>query len=215
MSSMRFTLLVLSLLFFFSCKNASTSDGTQDFHLPNASAIVEAVNAERPDWDQFEKTEGPVDIRVDDNKIVLTHDAYNSSAIVTYYLFTEEKAKKIKTGRIDIAEVIYLEQSLIVNSITDKNTLFFTVNTHPSPDYLDEMDGVRKFMGHGLSERKVKKGMQSSSAFYCGCAPAGYPEGACLYSNALSIDCHAYNEHGSCRVYCTGQYYGCCGKRSE
>ena len=111
--------------------------------------------------------------------------------------------------------LLYLEKSLIVNSITDKNTLFFTLHTDPSPEYLSNVKGVQKFMGHGLGARKVKKGMQSSNAFYCDCAPAGYPEGGCPYSNALSIDCNAYNEHGSCRVYCTGQYFACCGKRSE
>lgn len=153
---MRFTLSLLSVLILFSCKNeTSVKEGTQDYHLPNAKAIVEAINAERPDWDQFEKTEGPVDIRVDDDKIVLTHDAYNSTAIVTYYLFTEDKVKKLKSGRIDITEVLYLEKSLIVNSITDKNTLFFTLDTDPSPDYLSEMKDVQKFMGHEIGRAHV------------------------------------------------------------
>jgi hypothetical protein len=211
---MAITISVLCVLS-YACKTDSGDEGQTDFHLPNSEAIVNAYNSERPDWDRTEKTEGPVDILIEDNLISITHDAYASSDIVTYYLQTDAKTTKLKSGRIEIAEVIYLEKSLIVNSITDKNTLFFSVNTDPSPEYLKSMRGVKTFLGYGLGARRIIKGMRSVDAFYCDCAPAGYPEGACPRSNSLSINCSAANEHGSCRVYCTGQTFACCGKRGE
>ncbi len=169
----------------------------------------------RPDWDKSEKTEGPVDIVVEDNVISITHDAYNSDAIVTYYFQSDKKVKKLKSGHIDIAEVMFLERNLIVNSVTNKNTLFFSVDADHTPEYLSDLKGVKTYIGYGLGARKIFKGKQSVDAFYCKCVPAGYPEGGCPTSNSLSIDCNSSNEHGSCRVFCTGQYFACCGTRGE
>lgn len=208
------TILML-LVFNSGCKNDSGGNGQTDFRLSNTETILTAYNSDRPDWDKSEKTEGPVDILVEDNLISITHDAYASDAIVTYYLQTDSKAKNLKSGHIEIAEVIYLERSLIVNSVTDKNTLFFSVDTDPSPDYLKSMKGVKTFLGYGLGARRIIKGMRSVDAFYCDCVPAGYPEGACPSSNSLSLNCITSNEHGNCRVVCTGQTFACCGKRGE
>jgi hypothetical protein len=208
------TLCMLFLLS-YACKTDSGESGQSDYRLPNSAAILNEYNSERPDWDKSEKTEGPVDILVEDNLISITHDAYASSNIVTYYLQTDSKAKKLKSGHIEIAEVIYLEKSLIVNSVTDKNTMFFSVNSSLSPQYFKSTKGVKTFFGYGLGVRRVIKGMRSVDAYYCDCAPAGYPEGACPSSNSLSITCTASNEHGSCKVYCTGQTFACCGKRGE
>ncbi len=211
-----FTFIIVMLtIAMSSCNSESKDDGQQDYRLTASASILSEVNANRPNWNIAEKTEGPVDIIVEDSLISIRHDAYASEEIVTYYLQTDKKIKKLKSSRIEIAEVIYLEKSLIVNSITDKNTLFFSLNTVSSPDYLETMKGVKTYLGFGLAARKVTKGMLSVNAYYCDCVPAGYPEGGCPKSDALSLDCTASNEHGSCKVFCTGQTFACCGKRGQ
>ena len=207
-----FFLLVTAILF-CGCKGDKTSTETQDYHIKSPENILSQYNAGRPDWDSSVRTLGSVKITVSDTMILLEHMDQFDPQLVYYFLHTKEKAKGLKSGTIEKAEVFYLDRHLLVNSLESKQTYLFSVETDPVPDYLKGIEGVTAFTGYGLGARKITIGAEKGTIPFCGCMPADYPIGNCKSTEMNPLYCVSATEAGSCRVACSGQYYACCDRK--
>lgn len=209
-----FAVLILVLtVSFSSCKQEKKPSEPQDFHIKSPEIILSQYNAGRPEWDASVRTLGSVKITVLDTMIILEHLNQYDPEIVYYFLQTDEKPKKIESGKIEKAEVFYLDRHLLVNSLESKMTYLFSVKTDPVPEYLKGIEGVTGFTGYGLGARKVTIGAETGTIPYCGCVPADYPIGNCKANEMNPVYCVSATEAGSCRVACSGQYYACCDKK--
>lgn len=214
-SGLLLTGMLLITISMVSCKSESGGKEPKDYHFPNAKDILSAYNADRPDWDKSEKTEGSIKIMVEDDIVYIEHDAYNSLEIVTYYLQTQKKVRGLDPEQIEIAEVLYLDRNLIINSLKDKRRYHFALETDAKPDFLNGVTDVKTFVGYGLGLRKVNKGNNGENVRYCHCQFGDYPEALCPAGGSVSLDCRSTNEDGSCKVTCSGQTFACCDKRGK
>ena len=208
-------ILLTGIFLFVSCKQDKTPSTPQDYHIKSPENILSQYNAGRPDWDWSVRTLGSVKITVSDTMILLEHLDQFDPQIVYYFLQTKEKAKGLKSGTIEKAEVFYLDRHLLVNSLESKQTYLFSVETDPVPDYLKGIEGVTAFTGYGLGVRKIIIGAEKGTIPFCGCMPASYPIGNCKSNEMNPIFCVSATEAGSCRVACSGQYYACCDRKME
>jgi hypothetical protein len=215
MSKVLFSFLVFGIISVSACKSESEKSGNGDYHMAALHEILAAYNAEKPDWDRAEKTEGPVKILVEKDMVYIEHDGYNSVEIVTYFLQTEKKVRGLKSGSIEIAEVLFMESNLIVNSIKDNRTLHFALNHAAHPGYLPALKEAKTYTGFGLGFRKVNKGSFPENVSSCQCEKAGNFDSLCPSGGSMFLDCRSANEYGACRVTCSGQTFACCGNSGK
>jgi hypothetical protein len=201
------------ILLVIGCKGEKTPSIPQDYHIKSPENILSQYNAGRPDWDSSVRTLGSIKITVSDTMILLEHLNQYDPELVYYFLQMDEKPKKIKSCKIEKAEVFYLDRHLLVNSLESKQTYLFSVKTDPVPDYLKGIEGVTAFTGYGLGARKVTIGAENGKIPFCGCVPADYPIGNCKTNEMNPVYCVSASEAGSCRVACSGQYYACCDRK--
>ena len=211
--SIRSFILLTGIFLFIGCKQDKTPSVPQDYHIKSPENILNQYNAGRPDWDASVRTIGSIKITVSDTMILLEHHDLFDPLIVYYFLQTDERQKKIKSGTIEKAEVFYMDRHLLINSLESKMTYLFSVKTDPVPDYLKSIEGVTAFTGYGLGARKIIIGAEHGTIPYCGCMPASYPIGNCKSNEMNPIYCVSATEAGSCRVACSGQYYACCDRK--
>lgn len=207
------SIILTTILLIFGCKGEKTPSEPLDYHIKSPENILSQYNAGRPEWDASVRTLGSVKITVSDTMILLEHLNQYDPELVYYFLQIDEKQKKIKSGKIEKAEVFYLDRHLLINSLESKMTYLFSVKTDPVPEYLKGIEGVTAFTGYGLGVRKVTIGAETGTIPYCDCVPADYPIGNCKSNEMNPVYCVSATEAGSCRVACSGQYYACCDKK--
>jgi len=207
--------ILLLVSFLLNCKKESGTGEIKDFHLAMADTILSQYNAERPNWDWSFRTEGKVNIRVKDSMISIEHNPDNGEELATYFLQTGKKDHHFKTGLFGLAEVIFLDRNLIVNSLETKKTLLFSIKVDPDPYYLKYLNNVKQYKGFGLGVRKTNRGGAWEKAPYCSCEPAGSLEDLCISGGPDALSCSTANLEGSCRVSCSGQTFACCDKKMD
>lgn len=219
-SNMRFTfsILIVTLLIcgFAACKSETGSGEPADYHLTNADIILSQYNADRPEWDYAERTEGRVVILVRKNKIVIEHnppDSVNEQRI--FFLQTKEERADLEQVAFKKAEVLFLDKHLIVNALDVKKTLHFYVENEDKPAYLKDIKGLKSYAGYGLGLRKINLSGNRANVPFCACDHASTPPGNCKAGGVLDLKCASATEDGSCRVACSGQYYACCDRGFE
>jgi len=208
-------LTVLSLsLALASCKPGTTTDADSqsDFSLALADTIIKQYNASRPEWDAALSTVGPVTILIKPDHIELQHIGENVFELMSYFILMGDKKHDLEGSFIERAEVIFLDRAILVNSLESRKTLHFYIETDSKPEYLKEIKGIKSYGGYGIGLRKITSGSQADQAPYCGCQSSTIPPANCKAGGVMNMTCATANEHGSCRVSCSGQTYACCDK---
>lgn len=207
---------LVMLLVVASCKSGSadTSDGQTDFSLAIADTVISQYNASRPEWDLALSTVGSVTIVLKEDHIELQHIGENAHELMSYFILTGDKKHDLEASAFGRAEVIYLDRAILVNSLERRRTLFFYIETDNRPEYLREIKGVETYGGYGIGLRKINYGSKADQPPYCGCQPSNIPPANCKSGGVMDMTCASANEHGSCRVSCSGQTYACCDKDS-
>ena len=197
-----------------ACKSESAGkpDGQTDYRLTIADSIIAQYNAARPEWDAALSTVGQVTIVLHKDHIELQHIAENAQELMSYFLLTGDKKPELKEGVYGRAEVIYLDRTLIVNSLERRNTMYFYIETDNKANYLRDIKSVEVYGGYGLGLRKITYGSKADQPPFCGCQPSNVPPANCKSGGVMDMTCASSNEHGSCRVSCSGQTYACCDK---
>lgn len=207
--------IVSSITLINGCKSEPGDTGPKDHHLATADSIVSQYNAGRPDWDRTVKMEGNVNIKVKEGRVSIDLEADNASEFMNYFFQTEHKEHGLKTDSFGRAEVIYLERMLIVNSLSKKKTLVFSIDLNKEPSFLKDLNDPKMYYGYGIGLRKITKGSAPEKAPYCACDQSSTPPGNCKSGGVLSLNCATSNVDGSCRVTCSGQTYACCDRGFE
>jgi hypothetical protein len=213
-----FTIAFIPALFLLSVMSSCTSgsadkaDGQTDFRLAIADTIIQQYNALRPEWDLALSTVGNVTIVLNEDHIEIQHTGENAHELMSYFVLTGDNKHDLEASAFGRAEVIYLDRALIVNSLERRKTLFFHIETDNKPDYLKDIKGVKTYGGFGIGLRKINYGSQPDQPPYCGCQSANVPPANCKSGGVMDMTCASSNEHGSCRVSCSGQTYACCDK---
>lgn len=207
--------IVSSITLINGCKSEPGDTGPKDHHLATADSIVSQYNAGRPDWDRTVKMEGNVIIKVKEGRVSIDLEADNASEFMNYFFQTEHKDHGLKTDSFGRAEVIYLERMLIVNSLSKKKTLVFSIDLNKEPSFLKDLNDPKMYYGYGIGLRKITKGSAPEKAPYCACDQSSTPPGNCKSGGVLSLNCATSNVDGSCRVTCSGQTYACCDRGFE
>lgn len=213
-----FNLTLITALFLLlvvtSCKSgtAEKSDGQTDFRLAIADTIIRQYNASRPEWDLALSTVGTVTIVLKEDHIELQHIGENAQELMSYFVLTGDKKHDLEASSFGRAEVIYLDRALMVNSLERRKTLFFYIETDNKPEYLKDIKGVEVYGGYGIGLRKINYGSKADQPPYCGCQSSSVPPANCKSGGVMDMTCASANEHGSCRVSCSGQTYACCDK---
>jgi hypothetical protein len=197
-----------------SC-NSESGGSNKDLHLAARDTIVRQYNADRPDWDQADWSEGKANMIVKEGRIVIEYEADNSTELAYYFFQTDDNDQGLKSDSLGRAEVIFMERNMVINSLQRKKTFLFTIDKGHEPAYLKELDGAKVYYGYGLGARKVIKGSPLENVPYCACDLASTPPGNCKAGGVLNLNCATANENGSCRVACSGQTYACCDRGFE
>ena len=212
-----FYLLLFSVSLFISCSLASCKETGKvevtDLHLMNGDSILSQFNSKREPKDWIVKTEGNVNIKVEDKIIYLEHEPDNGEESMTYFFQTFNESHDLKTGSFGRAEIIFLKRNLIVNSLDTKKTFLFSLMEDPLPVYLTDFKSTKKYIGFGLGVRKIKKGSTSDYVPTCGCEPNGSPDTHCGRGGNEALSCGTGTLDGSCEVSCAGENFACCDKQ--
>lgn len=201
---------VVVVLVAVSCKQEPQQEVPKDLHFPFADSLLNVFNADRPAYNLGEKTEGTVEIKIEDDRIVLEHVADGANELYAYFLQTDKKEKNLKPGKLGRCEVVYMERQLIINSLESFNTILLYVDSDGQPAYAANSKRIKSYAGYGLGLRKITIGSPADKAPYCKClVPDTYPF-HCNGGGTEQIHCASSNVDGACRVSCNNKTYPCC-----
>ena len=197
-----------------SCKDSGKEE-VSDFHLTNADSILSQFNSKREPKDWIVKTEGKVNIKVEDKIVYLEHSPENGEVFMTYFFQSFNEAHDLKSDSFGRAEILFLKRNLIINSLERNQTLLFSLMEDAPPVYLADLQTTKKYIGFGLGLRKINKGSTSEYVPLCGCEPNGSPYDHCVSGGDGALSCGTGNLDGSCEVSCAGENFACCNKKME
>ncbi len=206
---------ILTIQLLSGCKQEVQQEIPKDLHFTLGDSLLSVFNADRPAYNLGEKTEGTVNIKIEDNRIVVEHLATGANELYTYFLQTDKREKKLKPGELGRCEVFFMERQLIINSLEHLNTILFYVDSDGQPSYVAANKRIQAFSGYGLGLRKITIGSPEDKAPYCKCVYPGTYAFHCNAGGTEQINCATSNVDGACRVSCNNKTYPCCDMGKE
>ena len=202
-----FLTITILIVFFISCDKETLKK--QEFHLQNVDKMISEFNVGRNIENWALLSEGDLEIIIANDMILMKFDIPGNEEIKTYFLQIDKKDFSLKSQHFGLAEVIYLQQQIVVNSLERQQTLLFSLTKDSTPNYAKDIIFTNQFYGYGIGLNSAIRGAVTLRTPTCYCYLTSEPLQGCDSGGIGSTSCSILGT-GGCSVSCGLHYYSCC-----